>query len=63
MATHNPTTLINLASDTPGTVSPFELQARLDGFLDSNGYFVGPPDDFELDISSIEAPMEIIKGN
>lgn len=37
----------------------FEEQARADGFLDDEGFFVGPLDDFEADLTDFQMPVEV----
>ena len=51
--------------DTTTTAAPavpltaFEVQARVDGFLDDEGFFVGPPDDLDAGLTDIEMPVEL----
>ncbi|WP_343606421.1 hypothetical protein [Roseateles sp.] len=37
----------------------FEEQARADGFLDDEGFFVGPPDALDADLTDIQMPVEL----
>ena len=56
MATHNATTPSSLPPEASCAESAFVSRARQDGYLDADGYFVGPPDDFEFDAIVNEPP-------
>ena len=51
MATTDTTT----AAFDAALISLFEAQARADGFMDEDGFFVGP-DDLDADLAGIEWP-------
>lgn len=56
MATRNPTTHRDTTQTAAHTLSEFEAQARQDGWLDADGYFVGPPDVFEINLTDVQRP-------
>lgn len=53
MATTDTTT----AAFDSALIDVFQAQARADGFMDENGFFVGP-DDLDADLAGIEWPAE-----
>jgi len=55
MATPNPTIHCHPCSSTTDPMSEFEARARADGFLNADGYFVGPPDEFDFAEQEVQA--------